>query len=566
MGIEFGKISYVIDKDYKIQYFNDEAKRAFPNIDVGKYCYELVRGESSPCPTCPILTEDPANKIVYTDGNGEKYYSEFINVRLLNGEEGYAVFPDADKVGVNKYEAELSLMSRKVFAYRQANYDFAYMYFEFNATKDLLTTDVFEVVDYVESKVNIEELGVKKPYTYSGFHKWRLKDRVLSKRDEYKNMADCKKLIEAFNSGQTMLELTFRSRSTGGYLTWHHQSVFLFKGDFDNDIHGLYVLRDINRKIETDNKTKQNEEIMKILANEYSAVFYIELETGLVSLCNIPMTFDEEFRSALRTSTYPELWRMYVLKRVHNSDAEFLLKFTDPEYVINMLRAKNSFSYIYRVGDETDFKYFELKLVKGEQGDPKSFVLGIADKDDAIRTQQEQQHQLELALIMAQKDSLTGVRNRTAYDIAESKLNKDVESGAVKEYAIAMFDANGLKKANDMYGHEKGNLLLINTSKLICDTFKHSQVFRIGGDEFLCLLVGEDYQSRDRLMGRIRSVIRKNEEKGDPIYENVSIASGLAVYNPATDKSASNVFEKADKLMYENKARMKARRQKRILY
>ena len=566
MSIEFDKISYVIDKDYKIQYFNDEAKRAFPDIAVGKHCYEIVRGEKAPCLTCPILTEDPANKIVFTDKNGKKFYSTFMNVRLLNGGEGFAVSPNGDRIDLESYEEELSLMSKKMFVYRQANYDDAYMYFEFNVSKDLITTDIFEVVDYVETLVDMSDKGLKKPMAYSAFQKVRLKDRVLSNRDEYKEMADCKKLIERFNSGETIIELTFRSRSTGGYLTWHHQSIFLYKSDFSDDILGLYVLRDINQKLDIANKAKKNEEIIRILANEYSAVFYVELETGLVSLCNIPTSLDADLKAAMKTSTYPELWRSYVLKRVHNADSAHLLKFTDPEFVRNLLRNRRSFSYIYRVGNETDYKYYELKLVKNEEGEPKSFILGIADKDDAIHTQQEQQHKLEVALIMAQKDSLTGVRNRTAYDIAESNLNNDVASGAVTEYGMAMFDANGLKKANDIYGHEKGNLLLINTSKLICDVFKHSQVFRIGGDEFVCILVGEDYVNRDKLMTKIRRIIRMNEEKGDPIYENVSVASGLAVYNPATDRSASNVFEKADRLMYENKARMNAKRQKRILY
>ncbi len=565
MSTDFGKILYVIDKDYNIVNMNNVAKAVFPDIRLGMKCYEL-RGESAPCLTCPVRTGNPVDKVVYTDKDGINYYVSFANMITPDGSERIAICPNADIIENKSAEQEITLMRKKMFAYRQANYDLAYMYFEVNLSKDLITSDICEVVDYVESVLDMSSKGLKKPIAYSAYHKMRLINKVLSCRDEYKAMADPKHLIELFHQGQNIVELTFRARSTSGYLTWHKQSIYMFKGELTDDVWALYVIRDVNHQLDIQKSAKRNEEIMKILACEYSAVFYVELETGLVSLCNLPMALDKDFKNAIQNSTYPELWRSYVTSRVLNADAQKLLRFTDPEYLKSVLRDKKSYAYLYRVGDEENYKYYEMKLVKSEEGEPKSFVLGIADKDDVIRTQQEQEHQLELALIMAQKDSLTGVRNRTAYDIAEKKLDQEIKSGKKSEFAVVMFDVNGLKKANDIYGHEKGNLLLINSVKLICDTFKHSQVFRIGGDEFVCILIGEDYANRDKLMNRIRATIRKNEQKGDPIYINVSIASGIAVYDNQIDKNTNSVFQRADKLMYETKARMKAKRQKKILY
>lgn len=566
MSADFKKILVGFDKDFRIYNFNAEAKRAFPKMELGKHCYEAIYGLDSPCLTCPILTEDQENKIVYTDRNGKKFYATFANITFPNGSEGYVMCPNGDRVEVEDYEAQLSIMQRKMFVYRQANYDCAYLYFECNLSKDLITTDTYEVVDLVEKKINLEGMGLKKPYTYSGYHKMRLENKVLSNRDEYREMADCRKLMEKFRSGVDTLDLIFKSRSTNGYLTWHHQSIYMYKGEFDDDIYALYVVRDINHKLEVENQAKKNEEIMRILSNEYLAVFYVELETGLVSLCHIPTALDSDFRKMMSTATYPELWRYYVKNRVLNSDAEFLLRFTDPEAIKRTLKDKKSFSYLYRVGDETDYRYYEMKIVKSEEDEVRSFVLGIADKDDLIRTQQEQQRKLTDALIMAQKDSLTGVSNRTAYDIAESQMNEDLGNGKNEQFAIVMFDVNGLKRTNDIYGHEKGNLLLINSAKLICDTYKHSKVCRIGGDEFICILKGEDYENRDKLFLKIRKRIKDNEAKGDPIYENVSLASGMAAFDAAKDKNVNDVFERADRLMYDNKSKMKAHQQKKTRY
>ncbi|MBR1913310.1 MAG: diguanylate cyclase, partial [Lachnospiraceae bacterium] len=85
---------------------------------------------------------------------------------------------------------------------------------------------------------------------------------------------------------------------------------------------------------------------------------------------------------------------------------------------------------------------------------------------------------------LAQKDALTGIRNRTAYDKETEKLQKSLEEGD-KEFGIVMIDLNYLKRTNDTYGHEKGNESIKKLCFIVCHVFEHSPVFRIGGDEFV---------------------------------------------------------------------------------
>ena len=96
---------------------------------------------------------------------------------------------------------------------------------------------------------------------------------------------------------------------------------------------------------------------------------------------------------------------------------------------------------------------------------------------------------------LAFQDSLTGVRNKMAYDNYLAELESRIESGEIKSYGIAILDTNNLKEINDTYGHENGNAYLINSCKLICQIFAHSPVFRIGGDEFLVVLTGKDLEN-----------------------------------------------------------------------
>ena len=78
-------------------------------------------------------------------------------------------------------------------------------------------------------------------------------------------------------------------------------------------------------------------------------------------------------------------------------------------------------------------------------------------------------------------------------------------------------------------------------------------MFRIGGDEFVAILRGRDYENREALLESFRETINDNKEKG-----NVIVASGLAIYDASTDESYNDVFKRADESMYENKRTLKA--------
>jgi diguanylate cyclase (GGDEF)-like protein len=150
-------------------------------------------------------------------------------------------------------------------------------------------------------------------------------------------------------------------------------------------------------------------------------------------------------------------------------------------------------------------------------------------------------------------DSLTKLRNKRAYDLTIADLENSSEP-----YAIAMIDLNDLKGINDKYGHDKGDTAIKNLSKLICKIFKHSPVFRIGGDEFVVVLTNGDLDAREGLIGHFRDEVRKSTKNTDlQPWERISAACGYAVYDERIDRNALSVFKRADEDMYEHKIKMK---------
>ncbi len=161
---------------------------------------------------------------------------------------------------------------------------------------------------------------------------------------------------------------------------------------------------------------------------------------------------------------------------------------------------------------------------------------------------------------LAHRDSLTGIKNKAAYDETTSRLDGEISSGGA-DFCIVMVDVNFLKKVNDTYGHERGNEYLLNASRLICAVFGEEHVYRIGGDEFVVIIEGEKVSLCKYFAEQFKAeMARKNANTLLEPWEKVSAAIGVSYYRAGVDKTADEVFKRADKEMYENKIAMKAQR------
>ncbi len=161
--------------------------------------------------------------------------------------------------------------------------------------------------------------------------------------------------------------------------------------------------------------------------------------------------------------------------------------------------------------------------------------------------------------ILNETDPMTGVKNRAAYDSVVSEYNSRILNKNEKNFAIVIFDINNLKKVNDELGHEFGDAYIINSCKLLCDVFKHSPVFRIGGDEFLIILKGEDYDARNELLILLTDRMNDLDKQDIEKWKKVSIAFGMSLYDPEKDNNISEIFKRADNTMYENKKKFKGK-------
>jgi len=168
-------------------------------------------------------------------------------------------------------------------------------------------------------------------------------------------------------------------------------------------------------------------------------------------------------------------------------------------------------------------------------------------KDEIVDKEKE----IKEISIMTYVDGLTQAKNKAAYLKADEELQQGIANGKT-DIGILMVDVNDLKYVNDTFGHEAGDKYLQGCCKILCDIYKRSPVFRIGGDEFLVVLQSADYSKRAKLYQETKNCFTKahNDTEREP-WERYSASIGMAIYQDGD--TVGDIVKRADKAMYDHK-------------
>ena len=165
-----------------------------------------------------------------------------------------------------------------------------------------------------------------------------------------------------------------------------------------------------------------------------------------------------------------------------------------------------------------------------------------------------EEHEKERLIKSAYTDSLTQINNRTF--CAEYMMALDTKKS--NNYTIINFDLNELKVINDSLGHAQGDHLLKTAATVISKAFSHSGIVgRMGGDEFIAIIPTADTVHIDKLIKRFNTLISIAND--DDPYLHMSISYGYATNTELEGASVEEIYELADKRMYNYKRQYKKR-------
>lgn len=310
----------------------------------------------------------------------------------------------------------------------------------------------------------------------------------------------------------------------------------------------------MRREMELKKKASKSEvygQIVMALAERYDALYMVDLDTNHYALYKAERMFSE-LSVALEGEDFFNQLQIDAEKVVYKEDIPLIQAALYRETLLKELDEQGMFTVSYRLNSPTGPVFVSLVAV---YSDKSHVVISITNIDAQVRREQKIREEASLAYEKARRDDLTGIKNKNAYGEFEKKLNQQIQSGEYVEFAIAICDVNGLKTVNDTQGHIAGDKYIRMASKLVCETFKHSPVFRVGGDEFVAILRGSDFDRREKLQNSLLEIVKQNAKE-----DKVVVACGISVFDKKHDKSVSEVFERADAMMYRNKMSLKGGR------
>ncbi|WP_440905963.1 diguanylate cyclase [Catenovulum sp. SX2] len=202
---------------------------------------------------------------------------------------------------------------------------------------------------------------------------------------------------------------------------------------------------------------------------------------------------------------------------------------------------------------KTDHYKYETELINSEgQAIPFEFdccYAQVGDKHyllfsgmDISRLKNVQQELMELAT----KDPLTQLRNRRGLAEEYARLYKSARRN--NQYlCLAIFDIDNFKQINDSYGHDVGDIVLVQFAELLKASFQRplDYIARAGGEEFVVILSDNNQQNIQRLIDKVIDACADNLEHGTTVS-----AGGICINAKSAELAYEKCFKHADNNLY----------------
>lgn len=149
-------------------------------------------------------------------------------------------------------------------------------------------------------------------------------------------------------------------------------------------------------------------------------------------------------------------------------------------------------------------------------------------------------------------DAMTGVGNKTAYLDVVRLIDRKIQEG-LAEFAVIVFDVNGLKTINDHFGHELGDKIISEAAGAIKEVFGAEHAYRIGGDEFIVVLERAAEEKIEQSFREFDAVIERINVEEKTREATLAVSKGASIYKRDEDQEYREVFRRADEEMYRDK-------------
>ena len=325
------------------------------------------------------------------------------------------------------------------------------------------------------------------------------------------------------------------------------------------------------------NPLNESKEIILNLSNLYQFKKEIELDNTKEEIYNrLSQVFKRQFK--LKNFTFIEIDMIKEKQTIVVEEGNKLYCSDIIEESPELCRSARTKHDVFSIDHHSSCPYFtndekfhyctnveisnKIQLVINFVCDTKEELEYLKDEISFIRNYiNEAAPSIEVKILMnalkesAFRDGLTGLYNRKFLDEHSKKLIPYAKREKIK-IGVLMLDMDHFKAVNDEYGHDIGDKVLKELSRILEENVRESDiVVRYGGEEFIVLLVGiVDEEASLNVANKIREKVRENEidvYAGSKLKKTISI--GLSMF-PSDSNTLDGAMKNADIALYEAKS------------
>lgn len=202
----------------------------------------------------------------------------------------------------------------------------------------------------------------------------------------------------------------------------------------------------------------------------------------------------------------------------------------------------NEKEYIRKDGKRVPVRISGFKLI---DLDKREVVWGLIEN---ITLEKELKEQYKKLKCLSVTDHLTGLFNRQKLDeVLDNEIHRSNRSTST--FSLIILDLDRFKSVNDTYGHQAGDEVLIEVSKILQESSRKTDIIgRWGGEEFMIICPETGGKGGEKLAEKIR---RNIEQHLFSVAGNKTSSFGVCSYQP--DDDAKSIVDRADQALYQAK-------------
>uniref|UniRef100_UPI00405695F5 ATP-binding response regulator n=1 Tax=Agathobacter sp. TaxID=2021311 RepID=UPI00405695F5 len=293
-------------------------------------------------------------------------------------------------IGIIENQVEVKKLLHKHNKYIDTILSNAVGYMEINLTKNEIEGDVIDARRKKDVLIgtHLEQPHVKKEY--DAFERWWSEHRLVSDKEEFLRVSNCKYLISSFEKGKHMVDVFCSSLTEEGNVTDNRQTYYLSRDEMTGDIVAMCVVYDLTKQHEQERDAHHKNLVIQKLCDRFDAICYVNLDNGTMIDYRVDNVFSSWEDEQKENFNYMQRVEQFANEFVLDEDKEKYKKYMSPEVIKSRLQEKPFYIFDYRVKKDGEVHYFNARIVQDDsEKNHFSVIIGFRNIDDAV-----QQHKL----------------------------------------------------------------------------------------------------------------------------------------------------------------------------